>query len=162
MKLNENSKIVEFGVYVEAYHSGAIAYGTLYVPKEVLDNYEDPKDDLVTYIYELDGKHSETRAEIQKAEGTLGEFVGKGHPDISIQEDMDETLEEEVGMFYEFEHDDIVRIQKLNDKMEELMEASTNTVELSEDLIIEGILVSKGSEVTYTTRDTQSNINIEL
>lgn len=162
MKLNKNSEIVKFEVHAEAYHSGAVAYGEFYVPKEILGKYEKPKDELVTYIYELDGKHSETRADIVEVEGTLGEFADKGRPDISIQEYMDETLEEEIGMFYDFEDDDFVKIQKLNDKLEELMETSTSTVELTEDLTIEGVLVNKGSKVTYTIKNNELDGDIEL
>jgi hypothetical protein len=55
---------IKLSIDVEGYYSGSTYYEEVFLPKEV---WEEIKDNIQmhTYIYELDGKHSEVKANIE-------------------------------------------------------------------------------------------------
>jgi len=64
MKFNKDSKVVCIFASAEAYHSGATAYGELYIPYEYYKKNEEKLEKLTVYVHELDGKHSEIECEM--------------------------------------------------------------------------------------------------
>lgn len=55
---------VQLSIDVEAYYSEATYYEEVFLPVDVWEEIKDGFD-FTTYIYELDGKHSETMATIE-------------------------------------------------------------------------------------------------
>ena len=65
---------VRLSVDVTAYYSGNTYYEEVFLPKEVWDEIKDEMP-MYIYIYELDGKHSEVKAEIDVEEFNENELV---------------------------------------------------------------------------------------
>jgi|GEM_PF-5945352 len=65
---------VRLSVDVTAYYSGNTYYEEVFLPKEVWDEIKDEMS-MYIYIYELDGKHSEVKAEIDVEEFNENELV---------------------------------------------------------------------------------------
>ena len=147
VKVNKDTVMVKVEGFAEAPYSGATAYGSILVPKSVLDLEELKNVDFC--VYELDGKHSETDGEITITEGTLEELVKKEKKGYEINEYFDKVLEE-VFMVEGVKDVDYKSVRELNTLIDSIYEKVEKSVELIEDLVVGDITVPKGTVINQT------------
>ena len=147
VKVNKDTVMVKVEGFAEALYSGATAYGSILVPKSVLDLEELKNVDFC--VYELDGKHSETYGEITITEGTLEELVKKEEKGYEINKYFDKVLEE-VFMVEGVKDVDYKSVRELNTLIDSIYEKVEKSVELIEDLVVGDITVPKGTVINQT------------
>ena len=147
VKVNKDTVMVKIEGFAEAPYSGATAYGSILVPKSVLDLSELKNVDFC--VYELDGKHSETDGEITITEGTLEELVKKETKDYEVNDYFDKVLEE-VFIAECIKNTDEKSLRELNALIESVYKKVEKSIELVEDLVVGDITVPKGTIISQT------------
>jgi len=156
MKFNKNLKVVRISASAEAYYSGATAYGELYIPYEYYEKNKEKLKGLTVYVHELDGKHSELECEINFAYFTIEEVLK-----IKDNRDENKNLDEYLldNFCYKLDLDDI-ECEMIEDfsngllGLEKISVTEEMEIVLSQDTIIEGITIPKGTVIKY-------NINVD-
>ncbi|ALP47540.1 hypothetical protein phiST2_0380 [Vibrio phage phi-ST2] len=119
--MNDNLRLIE--VSATGYYSNATAAHTCWVTAEFVEKYEDAICAFSFYFSDLDGKHSETEAEVciheEQRDMALAWSESQGE-DWSITEIM---FDHEA-----FESDDIEEMISLNEDMNNTIEVKTQTV----------------------------------
>lgn len=72
---NNNTKLAKVNAYATGYYSQAETSGHIYLPVEIYEKYKRTIDKTSIYVSELDGKHSQTEADIEVQIDTLENFV---------------------------------------------------------------------------------------
>ncbi|AGN30180.1 hypothetical protein VPFG_00178 [Vibrio phage nt-1] len=119
--MNDNLRMIE--VSAVGYYSNATAAHTCWVTEEFVEKYKDDIKAFDFYFSDLDGKHSETHAEVNILEHSK-EMA------LAWSESQGECWSITECMFDEFEFDsaDIEEMISLNEDMNNTIEVKTQTI----------------------------------
>ena len=150
MILTKDTVVVKVEGLAEAYYSGAVAYGKIFVPEEQFSENKYDVENAKFDIDELDGKHSHTKGELSYETGTIEQFVNEEESEHYNSHD-DLLLDMFADMLY-ISWGDLV---DLNKAIESLSTREKKQVLLTEDVTIEGNLIPKGTELKYSVISTE-------
>jgi len=153
MKLNKDSKVVRISAFAEGHHSGTTAYGELYIPDGYYKKNDEKLKGLTVYVCGLDGKNSEIKCHIEFEIFTIEYILRMEDNNRYENRNIDEKL------FYNF-----CNILELNDIESKILNNFSNGLlnlekvpvikeiehVLSEDTIIDGMLIPEGTVIRYT------------
>lgn len=143
--INKDTIMLKVECLAEANYSGAVSRGIIFVPSEFADIEE--LSSMYLTAHDLDGKHSEIDYEITVAEGTLEDLISNTTDE---RNDAKHKLMENVTEFvFGGIRDD--SLEKLNEEIYSLILPKTpkSTITLTNDIVLEGITLSKGTVLEY-------------
>ena len=169
MKFNKESKIVKISAFAEGCYSGATAYGELYMPYDFYLKNKENLGDLVVYVGELDGKHSEVECDIDFEEMIIHEYLSSSSTDY---DEYDNTIDEH--LYFK-----LCDIFNLNDEQGDVLSGFSNTIDglekinnievieitLTKDTNIENINIKEGTVICFEKNDKKEiteNWNFEF
>lgn len=117
---------IKLSIDVEGYWSGSTYYEEVFLPKEV---WEEIKDDIQmhTYICELDGKHSEVKADIDVDEWTEEQLTRY----LPSQSKDGENLFDHVYEYLDEDKYDNSYLMKIQEEVESFSKIETMTIEFN-------------------------------
>lgn len=154
MKFTPSSKLVRISAYTEAYYSGATAYGEIYIPEEIFEKHKGNLLNITMYVYELDGKHSETECNIDFANLSLSELLANGSSSYEHSHSvcLYERLIEEVCDLVDVDYETLL---SFNEKLPIGLfpEAEKCKIVLKDTHTIEGILLHEGTLIHFEKKN---------
>jgi len=166
MKFTKNTKVVEIETYAAGYYSGAEAYGVIYVPKEFYEKHKSVIDGLKLGVSELDGKHSYTECDLSITEQTIEEFAKRNSEviDNGLIENITYNMLGEINNELEYvEREALAKIiEDLTNQIIKLYKVEIKAIRLTEDVIIQGNQIPKGTSLTYEIKNDLNNLEIEV
>ena len=157
MIFNKDTVVVKIEGIAEAYYSGAVAYGKIFVPEEQFSENKYDVENAEFGVDELDGKHSYTEGTLSYATGTIEQFVNEEESEHSNSHD--DLLLDMFADRLDISWEDL---RELNKAIENLSTREEKQVKLTEDVTIEGTLIPKGTELKYTMISTEDLEGFEI